>query len=188
MIEAEKTYEHILFEQDGAVAYVTMNRPKKRNALSLEHMRELISLFKEIGERQGRLGGHPARRGSRLLRGPRPLGDGRKGSRILPPPLRRLLRTHGDYSGDPTACDRAGPRRRHRRRLPARRHLRPRGRLRGSTVRHARCQDRAVLLHPDGRLEPGRRPEKIHGDAPHGRVHLSRGSPRGRTRQPGGFG
>jgi enoyl-CoA hydratase/carnithine racemase len=50
MIEAEKTYEHILFEQDDAVAYVTMNRPKKRNALSLEHMRELISLFEEIGE------------------------------------------------------------------------------------------------------------------------------------------
>ena len=50
MIEAEKIYEHILFEQDGAVAYVTMNRPKKRNALSLEHMRELISCFEEIGE------------------------------------------------------------------------------------------------------------------------------------------
>ena len=50
MIEAEKTYEHILFEQDGAVAYVTMNRPKKRNALSLEHMQELISCFEEIGE------------------------------------------------------------------------------------------------------------------------------------------
>src|SRR5215216_312352 len=50
MIEAEKTYEHILFEQDGAVAYVTMNRPKKRNALSLEHMRELISLLKGIEE------------------------------------------------------------------------------------------------------------------------------------------
>src|SRR5215217_5080493 len=51
MIEAEKTYEHILFEQDGAVAYVTMNRPKKRNALSLEHMGELISRFEEIGKR-----------------------------------------------------------------------------------------------------------------------------------------
>jgi enoyl-CoA hydratase/carnithine racemase len=50
MIEAEKTYEHILFEQDGQVAYVTMNRPNKRNALSLDHMRELISCFKEIGE------------------------------------------------------------------------------------------------------------------------------------------
>src|SRR5919112_778160 len=50
MIEAEKKYENILFEQDGVVAYVTMNRPKKRNALSLEHMRELISCFGEIGE------------------------------------------------------------------------------------------------------------------------------------------
>src|SRR5215210_2911759 len=50
MIDAEKTYEHIHFEQDGTIAYVTMNRPKKRNALSLAHMQELISLFGEIGE------------------------------------------------------------------------------------------------------------------------------------------
>jgi len=49
MIEAEKIYEHILFEQDDAVAYVTMNRPNRRNALSLDHMRELISCFEEIG-------------------------------------------------------------------------------------------------------------------------------------------
>jgi enoyl-CoA hydratase/carnithine racemase len=50
MIGAEKTYEHILFEQDGAVAYVTMNRPNRRNALSMEHMLELIDCFGEIGE------------------------------------------------------------------------------------------------------------------------------------------
>jgi enoyl-CoA hydratase/carnithine racemase len=50
MIEAEKAYEHILFAQDGPVAYVTMNRPKKRNALSLDHMQELISCFGAIGE------------------------------------------------------------------------------------------------------------------------------------------
>ena len=51
MIEAEKrTYEHILYEADGAVASVIMNRPKKRNALSLEHMRELISCLQAIGE------------------------------------------------------------------------------------------------------------------------------------------
>ena len=50
MIEAEKTYEHILVERDGAVARVTMNRPKKRNALSLDHMRELTSCFRAIGE------------------------------------------------------------------------------------------------------------------------------------------
>jgi enoyl-CoA hydratase/carnithine racemase len=50
MIEAQKTYEHIVFEQDGVVAYVSMNRPNKRNALSLAHMKELISCFKGIGE------------------------------------------------------------------------------------------------------------------------------------------
>ena len=45
-----QAYEHIHFEQDGNVAHVTMNRPKKRNALSLAHMQELISCFKAIGE------------------------------------------------------------------------------------------------------------------------------------------
>jgi enoyl-CoA hydratase/carnithine racemase len=50
MIEAQKTYEHVLFEKDGTIARVTMNRPTKRNALSLDHMRELISCFEAIGE------------------------------------------------------------------------------------------------------------------------------------------
>ena len=50
MIEAEqRTYEHILFEQNGNVAYVTMNRPEKRNALSLAHMLELKECFESIG-------------------------------------------------------------------------------------------------------------------------------------------
>src|SRR5215213_6904857 len=35
MIEAEQqTYEHVLYEGDDTVALVSMNRPKKRNALS----------------------------------------------------------------------------------------------------------------------------------------------------------
>jgi enoyl-CoA hydratase/carnithine racemase len=51
MIEAEKrTYEHILHEGDNTVTLVTMNRPKKRNALSLDHMQELITCLKAIGE------------------------------------------------------------------------------------------------------------------------------------------
>ncbi len=51
MIEAKKqTYEHILYEGDGFVALVTMNRPKKRNALSLDHMQELITCLRAIGE------------------------------------------------------------------------------------------------------------------------------------------
>src|SRR5215212_9774019 len=51
MIEAGKqTYEHILFEADGPVARLTMNRPEKRNALSLAHMQELTSCLKAMGE------------------------------------------------------------------------------------------------------------------------------------------
>jgi enoyl-CoA hydratase/carnithine racemase len=51
MIDAEKqTYEHILFEQDGPMARIIMNRPEKRNALSLAHMQELISCLRAIGE------------------------------------------------------------------------------------------------------------------------------------------
>ena len=51
MIGAEKSaYEYVLYEKDSPVARVTMNRPKKRNALSLDHMRELTDCFKGIGE------------------------------------------------------------------------------------------------------------------------------------------
>lgn len=50
MLEADqRTYEHVLIEEDGPVAYVTMNRPERRNALSLAHMQELIGVLKSIG-------------------------------------------------------------------------------------------------------------------------------------------
>ncbi len=43
-------FEHILVEWSGEFATVTMNRPQRRNALSLGHMRELITAFSRIGE------------------------------------------------------------------------------------------------------------------------------------------
>jgi enoyl-CoA hydratase/carnithine racemase len=42
-------YEHILVERSGDFVTVTMNRPQRRNALSLDHMHELIAAFREIG-------------------------------------------------------------------------------------------------------------------------------------------
>ena len=51
MIGAERgTYEHILVEADGPIARVTMNRPDRRNALSLAHMQELADCLRVIGE------------------------------------------------------------------------------------------------------------------------------------------
>jgi enoyl-CoA hydratase/carnithine racemase len=43
-------YEHILVQRSGDFATVTMNRPQRRNALSMEHMRELIAAFRELGD------------------------------------------------------------------------------------------------------------------------------------------
>jgi enoyl-CoA hydratase/carnithine racemase len=43
-------FEHILVERSGNFATVTMNRPQRRNALSQEHMRELIAAFRDLGD------------------------------------------------------------------------------------------------------------------------------------------
>ena len=42
-------FKHILVERSGDFATITMNRPQRRNALSREHMRELIAAFREVG-------------------------------------------------------------------------------------------------------------------------------------------
>ncbi len=46
---ATTPYNTILVEVDDAVGVVTLNRPEKRNALSLEAMRELTAAFEAIG-------------------------------------------------------------------------------------------------------------------------------------------
>ncbi|MGI8925552.1 MAG: enoyl-CoA hydratase-related protein [Tepidiformaceae bacterium] len=43
-------YANVCVEREGAYITVTMNRPERRNALSLAHMRELIAAFREAGE------------------------------------------------------------------------------------------------------------------------------------------
>ena len=43
-------FEHVLVKQSGDYATITMNRPQRRNALSLAHMRELIAAFTQVGE------------------------------------------------------------------------------------------------------------------------------------------
>jgi len=45
-------YRHILVDREVRIALVTMNRPERRNALSLEHMQELTQAFREIGRSQ----------------------------------------------------------------------------------------------------------------------------------------
>src|SRR5215467_7539606 len=44
------TYELITLEYEGDIATITMNYPQRRNALSLKHMLELTSAFREVGD------------------------------------------------------------------------------------------------------------------------------------------
>jgi enoyl-CoA hydratase/carnithine racemase len=41
-------FEHIIVKRDGPHATVTMNRPERRNALSLDHLRELLTAFEDL--------------------------------------------------------------------------------------------------------------------------------------------
>lgn len=50
MASAPGSYEHILVARDGPRFTVTMNRPDRRNALSLEHLQELLAALRAIGE------------------------------------------------------------------------------------------------------------------------------------------
>ena len=43
-------FEHILVQRSGDFATVTMNRPQRRNTLSLGHMRELIAAFGDLAD------------------------------------------------------------------------------------------------------------------------------------------
>jgi enoyl-CoA hydratase/carnithine racemase len=45
---------HVLVEREGPFVWVWMNRPERRNALSLDHLTELRDAFAEIGESDAR--------------------------------------------------------------------------------------------------------------------------------------
>jgi enoyl-CoA hydratase/carnithine racemase len=48
------TYDHIVVERDDQFTTITMNRPERRNALSLAHLRELLDAFREAGDSDSR--------------------------------------------------------------------------------------------------------------------------------------
>jgi enoyl-CoA hydratase/carnithine racemase len=48
-VQAAASYRYLLVDGDAGIAVVTLNRPERRNALSLEVMRELITALETIG-------------------------------------------------------------------------------------------------------------------------------------------
>ena len=50
-IQQATAYQHLTLEREGPIAVVTLNRPQRRNALSIELMQELIGCLDEVGRR-----------------------------------------------------------------------------------------------------------------------------------------
>ena len=146
----------LLRERDGAIAILVLNRPAARNSLSEALLDALSAAFdrdrrRQVDPRGGAGGQRPG-----VLRRPRPEGiDGAPRRRRRRP---RLFQAHHDHvqrddaanRQSAAAGDRRGAGRRQRRRLPTGGELRPRRRLLGRQVRHARRRYRLVLLDPDG--------------------------------------
>ena len=182
--ETRTSYEHITVARDGAIGRLTLNRPTRRNALSLALMQEAIAGLRELSaDPECRViviaGNGPAFSAGHDLsemRGREP--------RLLRRAVHGLHAADADHPRRAAAGDRARARHRHRGRLPAGRDVRSRGRRRGGHVRHARRQDRAVLLDADGRRVARRRPQAGDGDAAHRHAHRRPHRRRLGARQP----
>ena len=48
-MNADRTVSNLEVAREGPIAVITLNRPQRRNALSLDLMRELIARLDEIG-------------------------------------------------------------------------------------------------------------------------------------------
>ena len=163
----------VLLRQDAdGVATLTLNRPQARNALSLDLMERLIVELDAIAaDASVRVvviaGAGPAFSAGHDLREVRGTTDEEFYKKLF------ATCSTADAGGHASAeaGDRARARRGFRRRLPARRELRPRGRVGGRDLRHARREYRSLLLDAHGRGQPQDRPQADDGDAAAGRPH-----------------
>ena len=153
--------------REGPFAWIWMNRPERRNALSLEHLQDLLAAFREVGESDARgvvLGGRgPVFSaghdfgGSRRCRLPdgagrcsRPAPSCSRRMQVIPQPV--VARVHGLATA-------AGFQ------LVATADLAVAGRV--GRLRGAGWQGRLVLPHADGGGRPGRGPQAGARAGPH---------------------
>ena len=167
-----ESLEQVTVERDGAVAVISLNRPQKRNALSLSMMRDLDAALAAAGADAGvhavilRGNGPGVFRRSRFKRTRR----SRRGR--VSHDLRRLRRFDGASRCDSAAGDCRGRSRRNGGGLPARSGLRPRRGLGERDVCDARRSHRFVLQHADGGTEPRDREQARDGNAADRRADL----------------
>jgi hypothetical protein len=158
-------FHHISIGHEGPVAIVTLNRPQRRNALSLELMLELLACLDQLGR-------NPDVRAV-ILAAPESLCQATTFQRPAATSTntaasRRLQRARDEASGHSAAGDSRSAGHRHRRGMPTGGRLRPGSGGRRGGIRHTRRKDRPVLHHPDGGPDapsPETRAPDAHGRA-----------------------
>ena len=126
-------------ERDGAAVRIRMEWPERRNALSLAMMDQLRDAVRRAAAGSETRAIVLAGSGPALQRRTRPRGDRRRRPRLAAADLRRVRPADGDAARGPPAGHRRSARHRHRRRVPARGRVRPRGGQRDLPVRHPRA-------------------------------------------------
>ncbi len=153
-----ESFETILYEADGAVATITMNRPDVANAQDSDAHRRDRRRLRPGRRRRRRPGRDPGRGGQALLLRPRPQGPGRR--RRAPTPGWRCARPRGqvppreDDVLRPLPADPRLPQADHRRRAGQ---LRRRRAHAGRHVRPHRGRRRRRVLQPGAAPHRGRR-------------------------------
>jgi enoyl-CoA hydratase/carnithine racemase len=152
-------FEYILVERSGEFATITMNRPQRRNALSLEHMRELISAFAQVGDSDA-LGIVLAGRGPVFSAG----HDFADVADSDLPRVRALLMTCTELMTLIQQVPQPVVARVHGLATAAGCQHRPSRGQRRRRLRRARRQGRLVLPYPDGGHRPEHRPQAGRGN------------------------
>ena len=120
--------DNVLVKSDGPITRITLNRPEKRNAMSLELMADLTGTLEAVRHDEDTRVVVIAASGPAFSAG-HDLGEMASVATLspLPPAVRRLHGADERDPHDPAAGHREGARRRNGRRMSARRRVRSRG-------------------------------------------------------------
>ncbi len=184
MSEGTVAYQHILVEREGRIARVIMNRPQRRNALSLAHMQELLDCFTKIGEDR--------EVAAVILSGNGPVFCAGHDLSEMTGQTQEFYQeifgvctpTDGADPGDSAAGHRADPRGGDGGRLPIGGYLRSGRGCRRCSLCNPWGQDRPLLLDADGGAQPGSSGQGGNGDAAHRRDDLGPASARSGLGEP----
>ena len=182
----------LLREDIASVAVLTLNRPQTRNSLSEAMLEALGDALTAIAHDASVRAVVLAANGPAFSAGHdlKELNSHRADHDRGRAYFKHIMTTCSAMMQQIVTHAAAGHRRgagdRHRRRLPAGRELRPRGRLADRQVRHARRQYRPVLLDADGRACAQRVAQARDGNAAHRRDDHRRARRAHRSRQPRG--